>query len=149
MGNAQNVSFKFENYIFNRLFRKILDRENLCSEFGRLCYIAYVFILRLPSEALPDVRAAPTDDLLKRSPPPGNFQALIGIRFFRMIPKELFSNYAHARPPAGAPSSCAPASAMRTTSAARAAARFTIFGRSYVAHRFGENLSSRPFARRI
>ena len=46
--NAQDVSFKFENYIGKRLFRKILAHETLSSEFGRLCYLAYVFILRLP-----------------------------------------------------------------------------------------------------
>ena len=79
--NAQDVSFKFENYIFKRLFRKILAHETLSSEFGRLCYLAYVFILRLPSEALPVVRASLTDDLLKRTPLPGDCPALIGTRF--------------------------------------------------------------------
>ena len=80
--NAQDVSFKFENYIFKRLFRKILAHETLISEFGRLCYLAYVFILRLPSEALPAIRASPSADLLKRSPLPDEIQALIGSRFF-------------------------------------------------------------------
>ena len=79
--NAQDVSFKFENYIGKRLFRKIVAHETLSSEFGRLCYMAYVFILRLPSEALPAVRAAPQDSLLLRSPLPAQLKALIGTRF--------------------------------------------------------------------
>ena len=79
--NAQDISFKFDNYITKRIFRLILAHETLNSEFGRLCYLAYVFILRLPSEALPAVRASPSDELIKRSPLPGTFQALIGTRF--------------------------------------------------------------------
>ena len=81
--NAQDVSFKFENYIFKRLFRKILAHETLSSEFGRLCYLAYVFILRLPSEALPVCRASSQDDLLKRTPLPDGTPALIGCRFLQ------------------------------------------------------------------
>ena len=79
--NAQDVSFKFENYITKRIFRLILAHETLNSEFGRLCYLAYVFILRLPSEALPAIRASPADELIKRSPLSGSVQALIGTRF--------------------------------------------------------------------
>ena len=79
--NAQDVSFKFENYIGKRLFRLILAHETLSSEFGRLCFLAYVFILRLPSEALPAVRASPEDDLIKRSPLSAGLHSLIGMRF--------------------------------------------------------------------
>ena len=79
--NAQDVRFKFGNYISKRRFRKILARETLASEFGRLCYLAYVFILRLPSEALPVVRASLTNELLNRTPLPDGAPALIGSRF--------------------------------------------------------------------
>ena len=79
--NAQDVSFKFENYIYKRLFRKILAHETFSSEFGRLCYLAYVFILRLPSEALPAHRASPAAELLRRSPLPIDSPVLIGSRF--------------------------------------------------------------------
>ena len=79
--NAQGVSFKSENYITKRIFRLIIARETLNSEFGRLRYLAYVFILRLPSEALPAIRASPSDELIKRSPLSGSIQALIGTRF--------------------------------------------------------------------
>ena len=80
LGNAQAVSFKFENYISKRLPRKILDRETLISEFGRLCFLDYVFILRLPSEALPAIRESHSADLLNRTPLPSDVQALIGSR---------------------------------------------------------------------
>ena len=54
--SAHDVSFKFGNYICKRLFRKILTRETLNSEFGRLFYLDYIFILRLPFGALPATR---------------------------------------------------------------------------------------------
>ena len=65
--NAQDISFKFENYISKSLFRAILARESLSSKRGRLFYIAYVFIHRRPSEALVAVRAGSTDQLMKMS----------------------------------------------------------------------------------
>ena len=76
--NAQDFSLKFENYIFKKLFRKLIAHETLNSECGRLFYLAYVFILRLPSEALPAVRAAPTDTLLTRERLP--YQSALGLR---------------------------------------------------------------------
>lgn len=78
--NAQDISFKFENYIFKSLFRAIIARETLNSEWGRLFYLAYVFILRLPSEALVAVRAGPTDQLMKMSKLA--HQSALGLREF-------------------------------------------------------------------
>ena len=78
--NAMDISFKFENYIFKTLFRAIIARESLSSEWGRLFYLAYVFILRLPSEALVAVRAGPTDQLMKASKLA--HQSALGLREF-------------------------------------------------------------------
>ena len=66
--NAQDVSSKFENYTGKRLFRKMVAHETPNSEFGRLFYLDYVCILRLPSEALPVIRASPTEALTQRPP---------------------------------------------------------------------------------
>ena len=76
--NAQDFSLKFENYMFKNLFRKLIAHESLHSEAGRLFYLAYVFILRLPSEALPAVRASPHDTLMNRSRLP--HQSALGLR---------------------------------------------------------------------
>ena len=78
--NAQDISFKFENYISKSLFRAIVARGSLDSEWGRLFYLAYVFILRLPSEALVAVRAGPSDQLMKHSKLA--HQSAIGLREF-------------------------------------------------------------------
>ena len=76
--NAYDASLLFENYIFKQLFRSLIAHETLQSESGRLFYLAYVFILRLPSEALPAVRAPPNALLLNRSRLP--FQSALGLR---------------------------------------------------------------------
>ena len=57
-----------------------MARETLGTEWGRLFYLAYIFILRLPSEALVAVRAGPTDQLMKASKLP--YQASLGLRDF-------------------------------------------------------------------
>lgn len=48
------------------LIRKLFDHETLNSECGRLFYLDYVFIIRLPSEALPAMRAGYRERLLTR-----------------------------------------------------------------------------------
>ena len=50
------------------------------SEFGRLRYLAFVFALRLKSEALPTARALPGDPLLPRTP--HQRKSLIGLHMF-------------------------------------------------------------------
>ena len=52
--------------IRKKLFRKLVARESLKAACGRLFYLAYFFILRLPSGALPAVRASPRDSLFLR-----------------------------------------------------------------------------------
>ena len=78
--NAQDLILKFENYIFKTLFRKLIAHESIRSECGRLFYLAYVFILRLPSEALPAVRAGPHEPLLARAKL--SRQSALGLRTF-------------------------------------------------------------------
>ena len=72
------------NRIHNSLGPAILDRiiryESWGSELSRLCYVTYLFMLRLPSEALTFTRAIATDRLLttdKSSAP-----SLVGLREF-------------------------------------------------------------------
>ena len=63
----------------------IIKRESWNSEFARLCFATYLFMLRLPSEALLLTRALPDERLLstdKASPP-----AVIGLRDFGREPR--------------------------------------------------------------
>ena len=76
--NARGFGLKFENYIFKKLPIRPIAHESLESEDGRLFYIYYVFIHRLPSESLPAVWAYPHDSLLTRSRIP--HQAAQGLR---------------------------------------------------------------------
>ena len=80
LGGAQDFILKFANYIFKTLFRELIDREMLYSECGRLYYMDYVFILRLPSEALPAIRAGSHEPLLTRVKLP--HQSALGLRTF-------------------------------------------------------------------
>ena len=76
--NAQDLSLKFGNYMFKPLSRSLMNHEPLRTECGRLFYLSYVFILRLPSEALPARRAAAGASLLTRHPLPR--QSVLGLR---------------------------------------------------------------------
>ena len=87
MGNDKDRILKFENYIFRTLFRKLIARESIRSECGRLFYLAYVFIPRLPSEALPAVRAGPHEPLLPREKIA--HQSALGLRTFPDGPQRL------------------------------------------------------------
>ena len=59
----------------------IIRAESWESEFARLCYISYLLLLRLPSEAIPLTRALPPDRLLA----PGATSSLnvIGLQEFQ------------------------------------------------------------------
>ena len=67
------------NYIWKESLLKIIAREDLSHEFSRLCFISYVFLLRVPSEALPLVRAFPDEDVTAKSRPLDS-PALIDLR---------------------------------------------------------------------
>ena len=76
--NAQDFPLKFENYMSKSLFRALISREPHSTECGRLFYLPYLFIPRLPSEALPARRDAPGASLLSRRPLP--HQSVLGLR---------------------------------------------------------------------
>ena len=65
------------NIISIDYFSRFNLRGPLSSEFGRLGYLAFIFVLRLQSEALPMVRAPPGDPLLSRTPQ--RHKSLIGL----------------------------------------------------------------------
>ena len=59
-----------------------MGRETLSSEFGRLCYVAYVFYPSITIRSLNRYTTPPQDEILKRTPPiKGEIQALVGTRF--------------------------------------------------------------------
>ena len=61
--------------------RRLIDRESLSADTGRLFYIAYIFILRLPPDALPAFRAPPLDT-------PTRAQAYLINRIWGPLPPE-------------------------------------------------------------
>ena len=66
--HAQDFPDRFGNFTLRDLWTKIIKWESMDIEFGRLCYIGFIFALRIQSEAYPAVRANNDDDLLNRSP---------------------------------------------------------------------------------
>ena len=63
MRNAQDMSFKFDNYMFLDNMRRFIDSSTLQSEFGLIGKFAFLFILWVQSECLPIRRARITDSL--------------------------------------------------------------------------------------
>ena len=59
---------------------RIIRHESWGSELAILCYVTYLFTLRLPSEALTLTRASPNDRLLSMDEPAN--KGLIGLREF-------------------------------------------------------------------
>ena len=86
---AQDLSFKFPNFIFRPDLIRFLDHETIGAEFGLLGYFSFLFLLRVQSECLPIRRAGFKGDLLKRTPQTP--QALIGLGDVngdrRLVPK--------------------------------------------------------------
>ena len=62
--NKPSGKSKFHNSLEPRISDRIIRKEGWDSEFARLCYVTYLFTLRLPSEAVPLVRATTDDRLL-------------------------------------------------------------------------------------
>ena len=85
LANAQDLSFRFDNFIQRELFIRMMRFESLMTEAGRLFYIAYLFLLRVPSEGLPCVRADITDILTTKSPQVR--QAILGCRLIGEEPR--------------------------------------------------------------
>ena len=85
LANAQDVSFRFDNFIQKDLLVRLIRAETLSSEIGRLFYLAYLFLLRVPSEGLPIRRASIGDIIVTKSPQ--SEKALMGIRFIGRSPR--------------------------------------------------------------
>ena len=77
LANAQDVSFRFGNFIQKELFVRLIRYEALSTEIGRLFYIAYLFLLRVPSESLP-IRRASTVDIISTELPQSGGRRLRG-----------------------------------------------------------------------
>ena len=76
--NKPSGKNRFHNSLEPPLLDKIIRKESWASEFARLCFVAYLFMLRLPSEALPLIMAKPEDRLV--STDHSSPHALIGLR---------------------------------------------------------------------
>ena len=85
LANAQDISFRLDNFIQKDLFLRLIRFETLPSEIGRLFYLSYLFLLRVPSEGLPIRRAALNDILTTKSPQAG--MASMGIRSIDNAPR--------------------------------------------------------------
>lgn len=68
LANAQEISFRFDNFMQKELFARLIRFETLYSGIGRLFYLSYLFLLRAPSEGLPIRRAVFTDRITDKSP---------------------------------------------------------------------------------
>ena len=79
--NKVNPRVRFHNSLAPKILDKIIRHETWSSELARLCYVTFLFLLRLPSEALPLTRALPNELLL--SPDIPSSKAVIGLREFQ------------------------------------------------------------------
>ena len=79
--NAQDLSFKFPNFIESAALITLIRFVKLDSKNGQLYYLAYLFALRVPSEALRLVRAFKDDRITEFIPQTD--KALIGTRTFK------------------------------------------------------------------
>ena len=67
------------------LFLRLIRFESLSSEVGRLFYLSYLFLLRVPSEGLPICRASAQDIITTKAPQME--RALMGIRSINGSPR--------------------------------------------------------------
>ena len=65
---AQDVSFRFGNFVRRELFIRLILFETVSAKIGRLFYLSHLFLLRVPSEGLPIRRAFSTDIITTKSP---------------------------------------------------------------------------------
>ena len=79
--NKPSGKNRFHNSLEPPILDRILRHESWNSEFARLCYVTYLFMLRLPSESLPLTRALADGRLL--STDPSSTPATIGLREFQ------------------------------------------------------------------
>ena len=57
LSNIQDLSVKFDNFIFKEIFVALINRGGLDTEIGRLFYVSFIFLMRVQSEGLPMQRA--------------------------------------------------------------------------------------------
>ena len=81
LSNKPSTKIKFHNSLTPTILDRIIRSESWDSEFARLCYVTYLFMLRLPSEALALYRALPSDKLLTQEC--CSQKAVIGLREFQ------------------------------------------------------------------
>ena len=78
LNHAHDSPNRFGDFILRDLWMRILRWGTIDIELGRLCYLGFIFALRVQSEAYPAVAALGDDDLLRRSPM--RRPVLIGLR---------------------------------------------------------------------
>ena len=61
MRNIHDIIAKFDNSIFKKIHGRLINREGLVTEIGRLFYASFVFLPRVQSGALPTTRASSED----------------------------------------------------------------------------------------
>ena len=72
---------RFSNSLPPESLDSLIRSESWESPFARLCYVSYLFMLRVPSDALPLTLALPDERLLSDDPP--SSRAVIGLRVFQ------------------------------------------------------------------
>ena len=76
--NAQDLSSKFRNYLMADDLLRLLQSENLSTEFGQSDFFSILFLLRVPSGTLRMRRA---DDSARLAEfPPREHKVLVGVR---------------------------------------------------------------------
>ena len=69
VANKTPLRQRLSNSLTPQILGSLIRAESWEPPFARLCYISFLFVLRVPSEALP-LTLAPTDELLLSDPPP-------------------------------------------------------------------------------
>ena len=78
LANIPSTKARFPNSITPEWLDRVIRSESWESEFARSAYVAFLFTIRLPSEALPLHRALGDEKLLSSEPP--IHTAVIGLR---------------------------------------------------------------------
>ena len=81
LAHAPRVRSRFSNILTFADLNRFITHETLQSDFGKLGFMSFLFLLRLQSEALPMRRAYPSDPLLPNAPPSG--KSVIGLLSIR------------------------------------------------------------------
>ena len=78
LANAQDLSFKFQNYMFAADLLRLITSVKLDNEFGLACFMSFLLLLRVPSETLL-MRKADNSDFSTEFPPQDQ-KILVGVR---------------------------------------------------------------------